>query len=126
MSLLNVTKANKMGRSEVRSMTSVGRLPQYILGAGLGLLGGAVGVALAIGLAIIIQFFLFPSVFAPGTAPMAFVAAVAGLGVSWLLGRGTRSIFPAPADDSDTLSKQVMLIFSVLISLLQTFLYMGM
>ena len=126
MSLFNpVTKINRMD-VKVESTSVVARLPQYILCASLGLLGGTTGVAVAVGLAIIIQLWLFPSVFAPGMVPMVFAAVLAGLIVSWLLARGGRYIFPALADDSDIYPRQMMLVLSVAISLLQTILYMRM
>ena len=47
------------------------QLPQYTICATLGLLAGATGVALTIGLAILVNLTLPPSaLFAPGTIPL--------------------------------------------------------
>jgi hypothetical protein len=98
-------------------------IPQYIIYAGLGLLGGAVGVAIAIGLAIIVQLALPPlTVIAPGIIPLAIVAALAGVGISWLFGLTARMIWPAL--DFIEHGIQVMLVSSILVSLLQVFLFM--
>ena len=63
------------------------QLARYALCVAVGLLGGALGVALATGLAILIQLRLPPpAVFAPGMVPLMLAAALGGLAISWLLG----------------------------------------
>jgi hypothetical protein len=99
------------------------QIPQYVICAGLGLLGGAVGVAMAIGLAIVVQLALPPlTVFMPGIIPLAIVAVLAGVVVSWLFNLTVRMIWPALGVIEHGV--QVMLVTSVLVSLLQVILFM--
>jgi hypothetical protein len=96
------------------------RLPRYAAYVGLGLLGGAAGVALAIGLAILVQLRLPPpAVFAPGMIPLMVTAVLAGLGVSWLIGCVTRYTSPDVPHDSAQNGLQVILVSSVFASLAQ-------
>lgn len=96
------------------------RLPQYVVCVGLGLMGGAVGVALAIGLAILIQMRLPPpAVFAPGVIPLMVTAVLAGLGASWLIGHMARHSWPDLLGDSFQNGLQVILVSSVFASLAQ-------
>jgi hypothetical protein len=100
------------------------RLPLYTACAALGLLGGAVGVALVIGLAILIQLRLPPpSIFAPGVIPIMLVAVLAGLGISWLLAQVAKRIWRGPFSSSHDSGLQVILVFSVFASLLQTLIF---
>ena len=113
------TKSNTSGMQIV-----LRRLPRYAVCAGLGMLGGAVGVAVAIGLAILVQLLLPPSVvLQPGIIPLMVSATVAGLGVSWLLARMMRHVMPGVLHDSPEKELQVILVFSVFTSLLQTILF---
>jgi len=92
------------------------RLPQYAANVGLGLVGGALGVAVTIGLAILIQLPLpAPTVFAPGIIPLMVGAALAGVLCSGLLRRVGR--------DSSGSGLQVTLVSSVFASLVQTLLF---
>jgi len=106
------------------------RLPLYAVCVGLGLLGGAVGVALAIGLAILIQLRMPPpAVFAPGIIPLMVTAVAAGLCVSWLVGqmarhrmarhRMARQSWADLLGDSSQHGLQVILVSSVFASLAQ-------
>ena len=96
------------------------RLPRYAAYVALGLLGGAAGVALAIGLAILVQLRLPPpAVFAPGVIPLMVTAVLGGLGVSWLIGCVTRYTSPDVPDDSAQNGLQVILVSSVFASLAQ-------
>jgi len=101
------------------------RLPLYAVCVGLGLLGGAVGVALAIGLAILIQLRMPPpAVFAPGIIPLMVTAVAAGLGVSWLVGQMARHPMARQSwadllGDSSQHGLQVILVSSVFASLAQ-------
>jgi hypothetical protein len=88
------------------------------------MLGGAVGVAVAIGLAILVQLLLPPSVvLQPGIIPLMVSATMAGLGVSWLFARMMRHVVPGLLNDSPEKELQVILVFSVFTSLLQTILF---
>lgn len=101
------------------------RLPQYAVCIGLGLLGGAVGVAMAIGLAILIQLRMPPpAVFAPGVIPLMITAVLAGLGTSWLIGQMARHSMARHSwsdlvGDSSQHGLQVILVSSVFASLAQ-------
>ena len=113
------TKPNTSGTQIV-----LRRLPRYAVCAGLGMLGGAVGVAVAIGLAILVQLLLPPSVvLQPGIIPLMVLATMAGLGVSWLFARMMRHVVPGLLNDSPEKELQVILVFSVFTSLLQTILF---
>jgi hypothetical protein len=113
------------GLSKVQAVMIVLRqLPQYVTCVGLGLLGGAGGLTLAIGLTIVVQLLLPPSkIFLPGAIPFIVMAAAIGLGVSWLLGRATYRIFPGLLGDLGEQGLQVTLVFSTFTSLLQTVLF---
>ena len=100
------------------------RLPRYAACVALGLLGGVAGVALAIGLAILVQLRLPPpTVFAPGVIPLMVTAVLAGLGVSWLMGQMMRYSRPDRPDDSSHNGMQVILVSSVFASLAQVLLF---
>ena len=97
---------------------------RYVLCAGMGLVSGAVGVALTIGLVIIVQSLLFPKViFAPGTVVIAIATSLIGLGVAWLVSRVARRLLPELFAQLDERALQVIFVFSVLTSLLQTILF---
>ncbi|MFC1974779.1 hypothetical protein ACFLXQ_00090 [Chloroflexota bacterium] len=123
MSLRNhLMTATKIDESKSWTVVVWQRLPQYIICIGLGLLGGATGVALIIGLAIIIQSLQpLTVIFLPGIIPLAVAAILMGLGVSWLFGQIAHRIFPDLFYNSGL---QVILIFSAFISLLETFLFL--
>jgi hypothetical protein len=100
------------------------QLPQYTMCAALGLLAGAMGVALTIGLAILVNLLLPPStLFAPGTIPLMVTGALAGVGFGWLLGRAANFTWPGLFEAPREKGLQVILVFSVLASLLQTLLF---
>ena len=107
-------------------VTALQRLAQYTICSGLGMLGGAIGTASAIGLAIMAQLVLFPtSTSLPGLIPLNIVAVFLGLMASWLLGWIGFRIIPSLASSNlEEQGIQVILIFSGLISLLETTLYM--
>jgi hypothetical protein len=99
-------------------------LPKYALCAGMGVVGGATGVALTIGLVIIIQGLLFPKLFfTPGSVGLTLAATAVGLGVTWLLSRAAHRIFPNLFDQLGEKALQVMMVLSVFTTLLQTFLF---
>ena len=118
------TKADRSGIGVRKS--ALRRLPLYALCVGLGLLGGAVGVAIVIGLAILIQLQVPPpTVFAPGMVPLMVTAVTAGLGVSWLVGWMAHSSWVARHSRPDSMGNlsqnglQVILVSSVFASLVQ-------
>lgn len=120
-------------RSDIGARESaLNRLPHYAVCIGLGLLGGAVGVAMAIGLAILIQLLMPPpAVFAPGVIPLMVTAVLAGLGVSWLIGHMARHHwmvrhrwrYPDLMDETSHRGLQVILVSSVFASLAQVLLF---
>ena len=102
------------------------RLPRYFICAQLGLVGGAIGVMLTIGLAIIVQAFLPPMViFSPNVILLMTIAAVISVAVSWLFGQAAPRLLPHQFYDLNEQGLQVILIFSVFASLLQTILFMS-
>jgi hypothetical protein len=110
--------------SNVSEKRVIARLPQYVICAGLGLLGGAIGVALAIGLAILIQSALSPMIiFSPDATHFMAVGTLMGIGVSWLLGRVAQHVLPSLSYNAGEQGMQVILIFSVLASLLNSLLF---
>ena len=100
------------------------KIPEYTVCAILGLLGGAAGVAVAIGLAILLQL-LLPSgqILSIGIVPLMVLAAVMGLVASWLLGKLVRRSSIRPRRDRYEMGLQVTLVLSVFTSLLQTLLF---
>lgn len=122
MDSLNATTKGAAPKAQ-RAAIDIQHLPEYLFWALLGMLGGAVGVALAIGLAIGVQLLLPPpAIFAPGVIPLIIAGTVAGLGISWLFGGIAGRLFPSMSRRADEHRLQVILFFSVLISLLQTLL----
>jgi len=100
------------------------RLAQYTICVGLGLLGGAFGVALVIALTILINLLSPPSViFAPGVIPLMAGSALAGVGVAWLLSQIVNFILPGLFAALNENGLRVILVFSILTSLLQTILF---
>lgn len=101
------------------------RLAQHLTAAGLGILGGATGVAGAIGLAIIIQFYVYPAtVYSPAITTVAITATLLGLGCSWLISRIAFRLIPGLSRLCAGQGLQVVLVFSILASLLQSFLFL--
>jgi len=113
------------GAREPQSVTTVFRqLPQYTTCVVLGAVGGAMGVALSIGLVIVVQLLLPPSMlFLPGVIPMMVMAALMGLGASWLLSRGAHRLLPGLWRGLGDHGLQVTLVTSTFISLLQALLF---
>jgi hypothetical protein len=115
----------EVGVSEAEARNFVRRrLPLYAFCALLGLLGGAIGVTLAVGLAVLIQLLLPPpAVFAPGAIPLMVAAIAFGLGFSWLLARVANLSW---SQDADPNVMRVMMVFSVLAGVLQSLLFFGL
>jgi hypothetical protein len=125
-SILEVFTETETSKPKAQVMTiELQRLPQYVICTGLGLVGGATGVVLAVGLAILIQLLLPPpTVFSPGAIPLMVTAILSGLGVSWLLDQVARRILSSPFRNLGEQRLQVVLVFSTVTSLLQTLLFM--
>ena len=97
---------------------------QYVAHAAIGILGGAIGVAFAIGLTNVVQQMLFPTViYSPSPIGLLIIAILAGLVFAWLLGRLASLILPALLSQLDEQGVQIIMVFSVLTSLLQTMLF---
>ena len=78
-----------------RPLDSVRQGAKQVVGAGLGLVGGACGVVIAIALMILIELLLPPSVaFLPGQFVLFLAAALAGLGTSSLFAHGMQRLAP--------------------------------
>lgn len=99
------------------------RVIRYALCAGMGLVSGAAGVAVTIGLVIIVQSILFPTAFTPGAILVAIAASMVSLGVAWLVSWVARRVLPELFVQLDERALQVIFVFSVLTSLLQTVLF---
>lgn len=105
--------------------SAVQQLPYYIICAGLGALSGALGTALAIGLAIMVQLSLPPdTIFWPGIIPVAAVAVVLGTAIAWFMHRGIHRMLPTLPQSSFMQGLQVALVISGLVSLLEAALFM--
>lgn len=126
MTLQNTALTTSQTAITDEQVNALQRLAQYTICAGLGMLGGATGTALAIGLAIIAQLVVFPtSTSLPGLIPLNIAAVFLGLMASWLLGWTGYRVIPSLASSNlEEQGIQVILIFSGLISLLETTLYM--
>ena len=107
--------------------TKTHHLYQIVVYAGLGLVGGATGTALAIVLAIIIQALLSPDeVFWPNIVLLAVAATLLGWVASWLLSKIAHWTIPSFAGrKAEKHALQVLLIASALVSLVQTVLFMA-
>lgn len=126
MTLQNTTFTSSQTLVTRREITALHRLAQYIICFGLGMIGGAIGTAAAIGLAIIAQLVLFPaSTSLPGLIPLNATAIFLGLMISWLLGWAGYRIIPTLSSCySSEQGTQVILVVGGLVSLLETTLYM--
>ncbi|MEW5960779.1 MAG: hypothetical protein AB1801_23890 [Chloroflexota bacterium] len=110
--------------AEPAGQALVQQLAQQVVAAGLGILGGSTGVALAIAMAIVIQLSLPPTIKLPANIISITVAATLfGVGVSWLMNGLVRQLRPSLVHHSTDRGVQIVLIFSVLTSLLQGILF---
>ena len=126
MSLQSTSVSETDVATEPTRAVRLHQLPQHIIGAGLGLLSGAAGVTLAIGLAIVIQWTLPPTTIISSIAiPVTMAGILLGLGIAWLVSRIIpRIVSGLPAHFTEP-GLQVLLVFSILASLLQGFLFLG-
>jgi len=93
----------------------------YVFCAAIGLVTGAIGVALAIGLMIIVTQ-ISAIVFDPNSYMLIGVAVLFSLAISWLVERMLRYVMPGL--DTSQRHLQVVFVFSVLIVLLEGFIFM--
>ena len=120
MSLLNKIDLSKVSKVEAQQDTLFTQFPVYVVCIMLGFLNGALGVAFAMGFAIIVELYFSVS-FVSGIVPLALIAVASGLGISWLSSRLSSRLFQTLYTIKEM---QVMLVASVLTSLLQVFIYM--
>jgi hypothetical protein len=101
------------------------RLSQHVICLALGITGGGIGVALVIGISILIQAFRNPpAAFLPNVNLVTLIAVLVSLAISWLLSLAARRLLPGFRDNFNTLSFQLILISSALTSLLENYLFM--
>lgn len=125
--------SNGMMMASVQNRVSTGSphgkrywLTKYLISAGLGVVAGGLGVTVVMGCIVFIQlFYVTNHMFLPAPTLVAIAAVIAGVIISWLLYMGLRYFSPfilLRALNQDGL--RIILIFSVLTGLLETFLYM--
>jgi len=109
-------------RTEDQPLTQ--QVTHLFLAMGLGALGGTTGVALAFALVIMVQLALPPATLLPSTViPITVAGALFGIGVAWLVNGAVQRLRPGLVQLATERSLQIVLIFSVLTSLLQGFLF---
>ena len=119
-----LSTSTKTGAADEQTLGVFVRLLQYVLCAGMGMIGGATGVAIAIAVAIAIQLLFFPTAaFSPNGTLLTLIAVVAGIGISWLLRQGARRLLAGLFYGLAEQELQVILVFSILTSLLQSLLF---
>jgi hypothetical protein len=97
------------------------RIPQYLIFAGLGVIGGGMGTALAIGLAIVVQARVSATTtLTPEIIPLTLAAVLLGVGISGALAAILYRIWLRRYCAFKNLGLHVLLLVSVLTSLLQT------
>jgi len=109
------------GMSREYQATQLQKWFTYVFFAAIGMVGGALGVALTIGLMIIVAQ-TFTLVFDPNSYVLIGIAVLVSLGISWLVERGLRYVFPGLNTSQQHL--QVVFVFSVLVVLLEGFIFM--
>lgn len=114
-------------RTELNASSAIQRLIHSFIYAGFGILGGAIGTAMAIGLAIIVQLMMSPtSTFWPNVTLLAIAATIIGWGVSWVLSRIAPYLASTLAgSDTAAMGLKITLVLSGLTSLLETYLFMS-
>ena len=109
------------GMSKEYQTTQLQTWLAYAFCAAVGMVGGGLGVALAIGLMIIVAE-MPVMVFDPNSILLIGVAALFGLGVTWLFERMVRYLMPGLKMSQR--HQQVIFVFSVLVVLLEGFIFM--
>lgn len=101
------------------------QLGQYFVWASLGVIGGGLGVAVVIGLTVVIQqLFYAPVALLPDTVLLTLAAVLVGLAASWLLSHAARAFWPGFRYNLTTHGLQVILVSSALTSLLENYLFL--
>ncbi len=121
MSLQNIRNDLKMSEVDAPGLSQGGtiwRLSQVAFFTELGLVGGTLGVALAIGLTILLQSLV--GAFEPGAILITMLAILIGLGATWLLSLVARRVWPRLFSDWNNQALQMALVFGVFASLLQS------
>jgi hypothetical protein len=96
-------------------------MPQYVVFAGLGVIGGEIGTALAIGASIVVQAQFSPATtFTPNIVPLTLVAILLGVGISGALAEALCRIWLRKYYAFRGHGLRVLLLASILTSLLQT------
>jgi len=97
------------------------RMPKYVVFVGLGVIGGEIGTALAIAATIVVQALFSPATtFTLEIAPLALVAILLGVGISWALAEALYRIWLRKYNAFKGQGLQVLLLASILTSLMQT------
>lgn len=115
-------------RVDVPSIFDISITPQnimkFVIYAGVGSLGGAISVALVIGLSILFLLLIArEATFSPGLISLTLTAVLIGWAVSWLLSQLTNRLLPGLFDKKNKQALQVVFIFSTLSSLLEALLF---
>ena len=122
-STIVTTRKTELPRDQILEVIKQ-QLPGQAFCIGLGLLSGATGVAIIIGLVIMIQELTFPgATFSPGVIGITIAATVVGLGVSWLLDRIAARFLPRLYGNLDEDRLKLVMILSVFTSLVQGLLF---
>jgi hypothetical protein len=101
------------------------QLGHYFICMSLGVIGGGAGVAIVIGLTVVIQqLFYAPMALLPDTILLTIAAILVGLVISWLFSRVACYLLPSFRYSLTTQGFQVILISSALTSLLENYLFM--
>jgi hypothetical protein len=111
-------------RSGISSRDQANQLQKwltYVFCAAIGMVGGAIGVALTIGLMIMVTEMLV-IVFEPNSYLLIGAAVLLGLGITWLFERILHFVMPGLALSQR--HQQVIFVFSVLVVLLEGFIFM--
>ena len=97
---------------------------KHLIYIGLGGLGGAIGVAVAIGLTILFVLSQPPSliIYNPGPLALALMATPVGLGTAWLLKGIARQMRPPLFQQSDKQALQIILIAALVTGLIESLL----
>lgn len=121
------TTITPTNQAELNASSAIQRLVHSFIHAGFGILGGAIGTAMAIGLAIIVQLMMSPTnAFWPNVTLLAIAATIIGWGVSWVLSRVAPYLVSTLAgSDTAAMGLKITLVLSGLTSLLETYLFMS-
>lgn len=112
--------------SERKTLRVFQRAAKYVVSAGLGIVGGGVGVASTMACIVGIQhFYVTEEMFLPSLTVVAVFASIMGLCSALVIYHTVRKISPfALLRNLNQNDLQIICVASVLISLLETFLFM--